>query len=529
MNIFYNANIYAPDHPRATAVAIDHGRFIAIGSDSEILDVFSHQGIAINLEGKTIWPGLTDAHLHLRHLAESMAMIDCETPSREDCLMCVEKAAALLPKDAWVRGHGWNHNQWQNGFGTAEMLDAVCGHRPAYLTAKSLHAAWANSLALKMAGIDSQTPDPPGGIIQRDTNGEPTGILLEGAAMDRVAAIIPPPTLQQIATQIKALMGAFWKVGLIGVHDFDDFNCWLALQSIHQKGELSFRIRKHIPFDHLDAFINAGIRTDFGDDWLDLGGVKLFSDGALGPQTAAMLAPFEQSGEIGTLLLTEDELFDIGKHAVDHGIALAVHAIGDRANHVVLNAFEHLREYEKTHSLPHLRHRIEHVQILDPEDFIRLAKLDIVASVQPVHAPSDMIMADRYLGTRTRHAYAYQSILEAGAPYVCGSDAPVEPYNPFHGLHAAVTRRRLDGTPGSDGWHPEQRLSLEEALLGFTHYPAVITNKGNKLGKISQGYYADFIVLEEDPFTIDPHQLGEITPLATFIEGDCKYQSTDFL
>jgi predicted amidohydrolase YtcJ len=527
MNIFYNANIYAPDQPRATAFVIDQGRFIALGSDPEILDVFSHRGTKHNLDGKTIWPGLTDAHVHLRQLAVSMAIIDCETPSRDDCLFRVEKGAAGLPEGAWVRGHGWNQNQWLEGYGTAQMLDAVSGQRPVFLTAKSLHAAWVNNLALKMAGIDSQTPDPPGGIIQRDTHGEPTGILLEGAAMDMVASIIPPPTLQEMSTQIKGLIGSLWKMGLVGVHDFDDFNCWLALQMIHQKKDLAFRIRKHIPFDHLDAFINAGIRTDYGDDWLDIGGVKLFSDGALGPQTAAMLAPYEQSSETGTLLLTEDELIDIGKHAVGHGIALAIHAIGDRANHVVLNAYEHLRKHEKTYGLPHLRHRIEHAQIMDSKDFIRLAKLDVIASVQPVHAPSDMIIANRYLGTRTSHAYAYRSILEADAPYVFGSDAPVEPVNPFHGLHAAVTRRRLDGSPGSGGWHPEQRLSLEEALFGFTQNPAEITHKGNRLGKISPGYHADFIVLEEDPFTIDPHQLGEIKPLATYIEGDCKYQSAD--
>jgi len=525
MKIFHNANIYAPDHPNATAVVVDHAIFIALGTDEEILDRFSRQGQAYNLQGSTIWPGLTDAHVHLRLLAESRAMVDCETPSLHECLSRVKNAADLLPEGAWVRGHGWNQNQWMENFGTAHMLDTVCGGRPAYLTAKSLHAAWANSQALKLAGINQHTPDPPGGEIQRDIHGQPTGILFEAGAMSLVESVLPPATLEETITKIQSLMPELWKVGLVGVHDFDDFKCWLALQTLYQNGSFPLRVRKHIPLQNLDAFIEAGLYTGFGDDRLDLGGVKLFSDGALGPQTAAMIKPFEGSQSLGTLLLTAEDLYEVGKHAVEHRIALAVHAIGDRANHEVLNAFERLRSYEKSHHLPHYNHRIEHVQIIDPADLPRLAELDIIASVQPIHAPSDMIMADQNLASRSEHAYAYRSILDSGAPYVFGSDAPVEPVNPFFGIHAAVTRRRQDGTPGPHGWHPDQRVTLTEALSGFTHAPAVITGKASRSGKISPGFHADFILLEDDPFKLDPHELRKITPAATFIAGECKYQS----
>jgi predicted amidohydrolase YtcJ len=525
MKIYHNANLYSPDHPNATAFVVDHAIFIALGTDDEILDSFSHQGQTLNLQGRTIWPGLTDAHVHLRLLAESRAMIDCETASRHECLSRVKNAANLLPEGAWVRGHGWNQNQWMENFGTAPMLDTVCGGRPAYLTAKSLHAAWTNSQALKLAGISQHTPDPPGGEIQRDIHGQPTGILFEAGAMELVESVIPPTTLEETVTKIQLVMPELWKVGLVGVHDFDDFKCWLALQSIYQNGSFPLRVRKHIPYQNLDAFIQAGLHTGFGDDWLDLGGVKLFSDGALGPQTAAMIKPFEGSHTTGTLLLTAEDLYEVGVHAGEHGIALAVHAIGDRAIHEVLNAFERLRSYEKSHHLRHFNHRIEHVQIIDPADLPRLAQLDIIASVQPIHAPSDMIMADHYLGSRSKHAYAYRSILDSGAPYAFGSDAPVEPVNPFFGIHAAVTRRRLDGTPGPQGWHPEQRLTLAETLNGYTHAPAAITGKASRSGKISPGFHADFILLEDDPFKLNPHELGKITPAATFIAGECKYQS----
>lgn len=526
MKIFHNANIRAPGYPQVTAMAIDHGNFIALGSDVDILDSSFHASQITNLEGRTIWPGLTDAHVHLRHLADSMAMINCETGSLDECLALVKATANQLPPEAWVRGHGWNQNRWAAGFGNANMLDAVCGDRPAYLTAKSLHASWANSKALAIAGIDSHTPNPPKGIIQRDETGQPTGILFETGAMALVESVIPKPSQSDLIAKIIALIPELWKLGLVGVHDFDGIDCWKALLACYHNDNLKIRVCKNIPFDHLDSFIQAGLRTDDGDNWLHLGGVKLFSDGALGPQTAAMLQPYDRSEEVGTLLLSDEEIFDIGKRAVSHGIALTVHAIGDRANRVVLNAFERLRIYEQAHSLPHFNHRIEHVQIIDPEDLPRLAWLDLTASVQPVHAPSDMDMADRYLGSRSENAYAYRSILESGARIVFGSDAPVEPVNPFQGLHAAVTRRKLNGAPGLEGWQPDQRLSLAQSLDGFSRTPAEIINRSESLGRIAPGCKADFLILEEDPFIKEPHELGRITPLATFIDGECVFQTT---
>lgn len=526
MKTFYNANIYTPGHPKKTAFTIDHGYFLAFGSDDEILDSFPHAEKAVNLQEKTIWPGLIDSHVHLQTLADSMAIVDCETPSLELCLNRVQEASKQLPERAWVRGHGWNHNRWKNGFGTASILDSITGDHPAYLTAKSLHAAWANSKALDLAGIDKGTPDPPSGRIQRDHEGNPTGILFESGAMSLVESMIPKPGQDEIISNIKSLIPKLWQMGLIGLHDFDGFDCWQALQTLHQNQDLSIRIRKNIPFNHLDAFINASLRTDFGDDWLQIGCVKLFADGALGPQTAAMKKPYQGGDNSGTLLLSEKEIIDIGKYAVDHGIALSIHAIGDRANEVVLNAYSQLRAYENVNHLPHFNHRIEHVQIIDENDLIRMKDLDIVASIQPIHAPSDMDIADRYLGNRTQNAYAYRSMVDSGIKFVCGSDAPVEPVNPFFGIHAAVTRRRSDGLPGPDGWHPEQRMTLEQALDGFSVNPALISSRGH-LGRIQAGFKADFLILNQDPQKMEPQFLANINPCAVFIEGKCVSKDED--
>lgn len=527
MKIFFNANIFSPEHPGATALVLDHGFFIALGTDEDILAGFPNADQVFDLKGNTLWPGLTDAHLHLLKLAETKSMVDCESDTLDQCLERVRESAQTLPPDAWVRGHGWNQNLWGQGFGSATMLDQVTGERPAYLTAKSLHAAWANSKALALAGIDDHTPDPPGGVIQRDAEGEATGILFEAEGMALVESIIKPPSLPENCQKLRSLIPELWKMGLVGAHDFDGFDCWQALQTINSEEKFPFRVRKHIPFSCMDEFISAGLRTNFGSDFLHLGGVKLFSDGALGPQTAAMHQPYEETSETGKLLLTSKEVFEIGQQAVNNGLALAIHAIGDRANHIVLNAYERLRAYEQAHHLPHFRHRIEHVQIIHPEDLPRFIQLDIIASVQPVHAPSDMKMAERYLGPRARYAYAYRDIIECGAVVILGSDAPVEPVNPFQGIHAAVTRQQLDGSPGPEGWQPQQRLSLSEALIGFSQTPAETSGRGNKLGKIAPGSHADFIILVEDPFALPPNELAHIQPAATFIDGQCVFQSPE--
>ena len=533
VKILHNASIHTldPKQPHASALAVDDERILLVGSDEDVIGVFSGQSQPpemFDAEGRAIIPGLIDAHIHLEHFALGLQKVDCETPTRRECIERVAQRARQTQAGEWVLGHGWNQNDWQEGFGSAADLDAAAPEQPVYLTAKSLHAGWANSTALRRAGIGSQTPDPPGGLIGRDPSGKPNGILFE-AAMELVQSAIPEPTDVQVSHAIRDTLPALAKMGLTGVHDFDRRRCFIALQNLHQSGELSMRVVKSIPLEDLPYAIGLGLRTGFGDDILRIGGVKVFADGALGPRTAAMLQPYE--GEIeqrGMLLLDAEELFEQGRQAVDNGLPLAVHAIGDRANHEVLDAFAQLGKYENDHQRAAgrpMRHRIEHVQLIHPDDAGRLAELGIVASMQPIHAPSDMLMADRFWGSRSALAYAWRTQLNNGAILAFGSDAPVESPNPFWGLHAAVTRRRADGSPGKEGWYPEQKLSVYEALVAFTSGPAYLAGMEDRLGKLAGGYLADLLVLSQDPFDCDPDEIKKIHPLATMVAGRWIYKA----
>jgi predicted amidohydrolase YtcJ len=276
----------------------------------------------------------------------------------------------------------------------------------------------------------------------------------------------------------------------------------------------------------MEVAARLGLRTGMGDDMLRIGPVKLFSDGALGPHTGAMFEPYVDEPENrGILLMDADDIFEYGREAARAGLSLAVHAIGDRANHEVLDGFARLRDDEVKHKLPALRHRIEHVQVLHVEDAGRLAQLGIVASMQPIHALSDMEMADKAWGGRSALAYAWQTQVRHGARLAFGSDAPVDSPNPFWGLHAALTRRRVTGFPGPDGWYPEQRLPLREALEAYTLGPAHAAGMEDRLGRLAAGYLADLIVLEVDPFACDPSALREIQPRATMVGGDWVWQA----
>jgi predicted amidohydrolase YtcJ len=296
---------------------------------------------------------------------------------------------------------------------------------------------------------------------------------------------------------------------------------------------LRLRVLKSIPLEDLSHAIALGLRSGFGDDWLRVGGVKAFMDGALGLHTAAMFEPYlDEPDNRGMLFMGADELFEHGCRAVEAGLSLAVHAIGDRANHETLNAFARLRDHESElaargafDSGVRLRHRIEHVQVLHPNDVSRLAALGVVASMQPIHAISDMLMADRYWGqARSELSYAWRAQLEHGANLAFGSDAPVESPNPFWGLRAAMTRRRLDGTPGDGGWHPEQRLNVEQALRAYTSGAAYAAGLEGRLGKLAPGYLADLLVLDEDPFSCAPDLVYEMRPLATMVGGEWVFE-----
>lgn len=522
MKLLYNANIHTLDssNPRATAILIAGGRIIAVGEKDKLESLGHGKVEKQDMKGKTILPGLTDAHIHMQYYSLGLSKVDCETKTKEECLWRVGERARTLKPGEWVLGHGWQQNDWDGNFPTAAELDAVSPNNPVYLTAKSLHAAWANTSALKLANITDETPDPKDGAIQRDANGKATGIMLE-TAMALVNAAVPEPTLAELEAAMLNAQSVLWKMGITGIHDFDRRQSFMALQSLRAKGKLKLRVCKNIPVESVEQANDLGLRTGFGDEMLWIGSVKAFMDGALGPRTAAMFQPYEGEPENrGILNMDGEELFEHCRKAADVGLSMTVHAIGDKANHEVLNAFEQLRSYETQNHLLHLRHRIEHVQVIHPDDAPRLAKLNVIASMQPIHATSDMFAADRYWGKRAELSYAWRTQLNYGAILAFGSDAPVESPNPFLGLHAAVTRQRADGSPSAEGWRAEQKLTLAEALSAYTFGAAYTANAENRLGKLAKNYHADLIVLDEDVFEIAPDGLLTMSPSAVMIDGD---------
>jgi predicted amidohydrolase YtcJ len=527
MLILWNARIlgYSPSTPALSAIAIQGSTILALGESEDILTRFGHLTEKENMEGKVIWPGLIDAHLHFERYAFNSQKINCETRTNDECIAKVKEKARHVSPGEWILGHGWNQTDWVEGFGNAAQLDQIAPENPVFLTSKSLHSAWINSKTLEITGIAQQFPGLTEGLIQKDRSGKPTGIIFE-SAMSFCEKFIPPATLPQIKTALQNAQNNLLEMGLTSVHDFDPIDCYEALQLLHQEHKLNIRVVKGIPFDDLSRMISSGLTTGSGDDFLRLGSVKLFADGALGPRTAALFDPYEfDDPNTGLLFLDAGSFLEIGKEAISNKISLAVHAIGDRAVHEILDGYAQIRDYENQHQILPLRHRIEHAQMLQPQDFPQFSSLNIIASMQPTHATSDMFMAEKYWGNRSDFSYAWKTMEDNQVHLAFGSDAPVESPNPFWGIHAAITRCRQDGQPGPDGWHPEQRLSLRSSIDAFTTGAAYAGGMEKKTGKIAPGYLADLIVLEDDPTRISPGQFYAIKPVATMVGGEWMWKN----
>jgi predicted amidohydrolase YtcJ len=515
-----------PARPVVRALALRGELILAVGEEDEVRA--SAPGVraaqVVDLQGRDVLPGLCDAHLHFDWYSRGLQSVEAETDTLEECLRRVAVKAGETPRGQWITGLGWNQNVW-GGFPSAADLDRVAPEHPVLLTAKSGHAAWANSAALLLAGITAGTADPAGGEIQRGPGGQPTGILLENA-IDLVEHAIPEMTAEALAEAMRAGMENAWRVGLTSIHDFDGRRSFTAFQLLKARGKLGLRVVKQIPVRHLEEAIGLGVRSGFGDDWLRIGNVKVFMDGALGPRTATMIEPYEgEPSNYGIEVTDKETLYEYASQAAANGLGMTVHAIGDKANHDLLDVYAQVREDERQRGQAPLRHRCEHVQILHPDDYGRLGALNVVASMQPIHATSDMLMADRYWGGRSAGAYAWRTQREAGATLAFGSDAPVENFNPFWGLHAAVTRRRADGSPGPEGWYPEQRLEVGAALEGFTRGAAYAGYMEDRLGTLAPGMLADLIVVDRDIFTVEPTAIRETQVLGTMVGAEWKHRA----
>jgi predicted amidohydrolase YtcJ len=526
---FLNANIYTMDarQPRAQAIAIDtnSGRILAVGDNDEVCRIGDRHAEQVDLRGKTLLPGFIDAHIHLIYAAYRSYYIDAESCSSEDEVAnLVRQRATQTPAGQWIRGGQWNKNVWPGQqFPTKASLDSAAPEHPIALASKDGHVLWVNSLALQRAGITGETAEPLNGSIFRDSSGEPTGILQEEGATFLVYDIIdrrdPSLTRHLVQEKLKELQQA----GITTIHDIEESDALNLFQQLHEEGALGVRVHMILPRNMLPELRDLGLRAGFGDDILHLGGIKIFADGTLGSQTAAMLEGFEgNSDNRGILVLPEQEMKETVSAAAELGMSIAIHAIGDRAAHVALNSFEqaqrHLDEIRTTKA-PRLRYRLEHVQLITPDDLERMRRLGVVASVQPYHAVADRDIAERYWGKRHRRAYAYRTMQQMGIPLALGSDAPVETFDPLHILYAATTRNAPITAQQRPPWLPDQALPVAQAIWDYTMGAAYAGAEEDSKGSLTVGKLGDAIVLREDILGVPQDKMNENGVQATVLGG----------
>ena len=499
----------------------DDGRIVATGDESLLARY--PDTTRINGGGRTVLPGLIDAHAHVYSYGLLKNTLDLAgAPSVDDAVARIAAYAAGKPHERWILGSGWNQVLWPvREFPTAAQIDRVISDRPAWLQRVDGHAGWANSAALKIAGIDDNTPDPVGGKIIRDDNGHATGVLID-RAMGLVEKHVPQPGKADIRAAVRAAIDALLAEGITGVHDagIDTMSAEVYL-SMADDGELGMRIYAMIggAGDVLDA-IGEPIRA-YGNDRLDISSVKLYADGALGSRGAAMLDPYSDDPENrGLPFWTQSELDAMVAKANGMDFQVGIHAIGDLGNRMALDSFDRVQGGQPSP----LRNRIEHSQIVTLEDIPRFAELGVIASMQATHATSDKNMAEDRIGPdRILGGYAWRRMLDAGVVLANGSDFPVELSNPFHGLYASVTRQGRDGEPDG-GWYADQSLTRAEALHSFTLAAAYAARQEDRLGSLEPGKWADFIVIDRDYFTIPASEIDDIVVLETWVGGRQAYQ-----
>ncbi|MFN2291714.1 MAG: amidohydrolase [Anaerolineae bacterium] len=527
-----NGKLYTQDpaYPHATAVAVRGGRFWAVGTDDEIRALAGPGAQIIDLAGQRVLPGLHDAHFHLHDWALGLTRLALAgTRSLDDLRQRLAQRVGQAAPGSWILGQGWNESYWPvPRLPTRTDLDDIAPHHPVALWRSDLHLVVANAEALQQAGIGGSTPEPPGGVVDRDRSGAPTGVLRE-RAIDLLTAIISPPTEEETAGAMRRGFSLLHGLGLTGLHDYrlmdgaDGPPAFRVYQRLRATDALGVRLWMQISGAHLEEAIALGLRTGFGDEYLRIGHVKLFADGGQGARTAWMLEPYEDTGGTGLPLVPMLEMAHAIERANLAGLSVAVHAIGDRAIREILSILEGLADRLGPSARRQAPNRMEHVQNIRPEDVARLAALQIVASVQPVHVVDDMVMVEQTLGPRGRFTYVFRDLLEAGVPLALGSDCPVADPNPWWGIHAAVTRQRRDGSPPG-GWYPAQRLSVAEAVWGYTMGPAQASGRSHLLGSISPGKLADLVVLDRDILEVEPREIAETQVVMTVLDGRVVYR-----
>ncbi|MDD5543720.1 MAG: amidohydrolase [Acidobacteriia bacterium] len=531
--ILMNGNIYTVNShmPHAEAVAARGGLISYVGSNAGAQAFKGPSTEVVDLEGKTVVPGLIDAHGHFINLGESLQRLSfVDTRSYEEIVSMVRKKVEATPVNEWIQGRGWDQTRWATKeFPDHHALSRVSPNNPVWLTRVDGHAALANAAAMKLAGITATTKDPDGGKIVRDPKtGEPTGVFIDNAK-SLVEKVIPPLTRDQIKRAATLAIQKCLQDGLTEVHDAGTSAEVIDVyKDLIDAGKFDFRIYAMImasgdpvksPAAHtLDAYLKAGPLVGYGNNHLTVRSLKIVSDGAMGSRGAAMLQPYsDDPGNSGWMVMSKNLIYEWAKKATDGGFQVNTHAIGDRANRVWLDVVEQLEK--ENPKVKDLRLRDEHAQVLSPTDLPRLAELHIIASMQPTHCTSDMRWAEQRLGPqRVRGAYAWRSILRTGVRIAGGSDFPVEDPNPLWGIYSAITRQDHSGWP-TGGWMPQEKMTRDEALRAFTLDAAYAAFEEKIKGSIEVGKLADFVVLSQDIMKIEPAQILRTEVEKTFLGG----------
>ena len=533
--VLLNGTIHTMDTqtPQARAVAVRAGQIMAVGGNKEISALADSSTKRIDLKGRLVLPGMMDSHFHFYDWAMGRKQLELSgETSLEQLLVKVAGSARKIPDGSWILGQGWNESDWsEHSMPDRARLDAVAPNHPVALWRCDLHLVAVNSMALNLAGIGKDTPNPEDGIIEKDASGEPTGILRE-LAPNLIKAVIPDPGSRAIVAAMQDGISHLHSLGLTGIHDvrlmggLEGASALKAWQLLNESRDLTLRCWVSLPGERLQEAVALGLRTGMGDDRLRIGHLKYFADGGMGARTAWMIEPYLDAG-YGMPLSSIDELKRAVQTAEKAGLAVIIHAIGDRTNREIITLFEELAATRKdndaeSYAPPLLPHRIEHTQMIRSEDIRRLANLGVAACVQPHNMILDINMIHASVGSLGRHTYAYREMIDAGVPIMFSSDAPVCDPSPLVGIHAAVTRQRRDGTP-QGGWYPDQRISVEQSVRGYTTVPANFYGRSHELGSLTPGKKADIIVLNRNIFEIDPMEIIETQVDVTLFDGRVVY------
>ncbi|MEW5959705.1 MAG: amidohydrolase [Chloroflexota bacterium] len=528
--ILYNAHIYTVDstNPWAEAVACAGGRFVAVGPSQDVLNLAGAHTRRIDAGGRLVLPGLIDAHVHFqqyairRHEVNLFGVSDFEEVRRR-----VRQAVERRAPGEWIQGWGWDENLWAVRPSRVH-LDDIAPDNPVVLRRMDMHTYWVNTAALTRAGLSRATPDPPDSRLDRDAAGDLTGMLREWNALRLLDPFIPEPDETTLQGWLEEAIVEAHQLGLTGIHDQrvqrQGRRSLRLFQTLRRQGRLNLRVHLNLAAEHLSEADQLGLQPGFGDDRLWLGHIKVFADGTMGSRTARMIEPFEgEPDNYGLVVTSKEDLRALAQQAGRAGFSLSVHAIGDLAVRHTIDALSEFKP-DRGAASGRLPHRIEHVQVIHPDDLPRLAQHGLVASIQPVHLCTDWSTADRVWGARARYAYAFRSLLAHGARLAMGSDAPVAPLNPLLGIYAAVTRRDLHGRPQA-GWYPAERLGVAEAVCGYTLGPASLAGHEHLQGSITPGKWADLIVLSHNIFEIPPAEIAATRVELTVFDGQIVYSA----